>query len=205
MIDKIDIPTDAIIGDIALEEDLSADWYVTDDYYQWYYSYGYNFKPKSYLEFGLRYGYSMIAVMRGALAAGTYVEYASAVDAEIYSTIGSNLIAKNILNRIFPNLKLEIFKENSVNFDVNNLQLKRYDMIHLDASHEIIGLAIEIEKAWPILKPNGVMIIDDVFLDIDNTFMIHKFLSRWVLDYLENLKKYCCINNFRGHFILVKG
>lgn len=208
MIDKINISTDEILRDIAVESDIATDWYQTDDYYQWYYSYGYNFKPKSYLEFGLRYGYSMAAVMRGAFAADIYVEYASAVDAEVYGVNDTNIIAQNILNKIFPELKFEIFKESTANFDITKLQLKQYDMIHLDASHDSKGVLIELEKTWPILKINGILIVDDVFSKVSPekcTFEVHRMLLSWVLSDLNNIKKYCYINNLRGHFLLMKG
>jgi len=57
------------IKDYLIEGDTGLTAYNNsgmDDYYNYYYSYGRHFAAKNILEIGVRYGYSLISLVKGA-------------------------------------------------------------------------------------------------------------------------------------------
>lgn len=138
------------------------------------------YKPKSYLEIGVQEGDSLVAV----LSAGT-IEKLVLCDTwggEYGGTDrGDHEHIVDILS-IFPNWGSCDFLDGDSKELIPSLngQLdEQFDLITVDGDHSILGCLTDMENAWPLLKPGGNMVIDDLkhpaHLYIDN--LIFAFLK----------------------------
>jgi predicted O-methyltransferase YrrM len=126
----------------SILEFIDEDFYVNDhkqgepvytdgNCYEWYYAAGAHFKPKSILEFGVRFGYSLMA-----LAKASNAKVLHGYDTEEYVK-GSNEIATNLIrDRISPKAEVKIENLNSQNIQSLN---RPYDLISIDGNHSHNG------------------------------------------------------------------
>jgi len=174
--------------------DVNVDWMHHPRSYAYYYTYGATFKPRSILEFGVGFGFSLLSMLSGS----DIVEFICGVDDEIYVP-NSNQIAENVLRAGGYKGDLRLIKG-----EINNVILpdRKYDVVSLD-SHNINELTI----GWKFVADGGYCIIDD----LGSSFSIcepNKF--NWVLAQVTNLvftkqvEWYYFVDSFRGQLIIRK-
>lgn len=127
--------------------------------YRWYHAVAEHKKPLRILETGVKYGYSAIAMCKGARAAGVEPFFAG-IDAEAdgitcnpiaTAALGSLGIAHQLL-RINTGEGAEIGKALSGWFGI----------VHVDADHSPEGIERELALANRWVAPNGLILVDDV-------------------------------------------
>lgn len=169
-----------------------------EDYYNYYYSYGRYFSPKNILEIGVRYGYSLISLVKGAQESNSFSS-AIGIDNQSYES-GSERIA-------FDNIKSVTDKFKLINADsqkIGNLKTlvgdTRFDLIHVDGDHSYKGCLHDLNITKDILAENGIIVIDDIFLGSCRVFQA---VNRFLKDN-ATLFDVQILNCFRGHALLRK-
>lgn len=56
-------------------------------------------------------------------------------------------------------------------------QDKRFDFIYIDGDHSAQGIQSDTSLSWPLLKPGGVMALDDVLLNDETELANRKFIE----------------------------
>jgi Methyltransferase domain len=167
-----------------------------DDYYNYYYSYGRHFQVKNILEIGVRYGYSLISLVKGAQESKSFAN-AVGIDNQSYVS-GSEKIAYENIKSVTDKFRL-INADSQATQDLRALVGDmRFDLIHVDGDHSYKGCLHDLNIVKEILTDNGVIIIDDIFLGSCRVFQA-------VIKFLENnaaLFDVQIINCFRGHAVL---
>lgn len=199
-----------ILNPYIHEKDINEEWYKSENYYIHYYNFAYNFKPTKILEFGVRYGYSILCILKGSLDTGNTTFSFTGVDSEYEEN--SNSIAEKNINQ-FSKLNNCSVYYNLINKDIlqltkNNFNQSYYDLVHLDANHSYKVLH-EIQISWQSLKDEGIMIIDDVgsyttWTDWLRTKRNHidNFLQRYIsFNQIEYINYY---NTYRGTYVIKK-
>lgn len=142
-----------LIGSVIHPEDEGAT-YLGQDTYEIYHALGKTFKPKSFLEIGVRFGYSMRCMTLGS----GVVETVYGIDSE-YDYKGSLDYVRSHLTSLIPNLNLHLIDSQTV----DELPVSQMvDLAHVDACHSVIGCYHDCVLANKYLKLNGVMLVDDV-------------------------------------------
>jgi Methyltransferase domain len=159
-------------------EDFGAyvgDRYWETDYYPKLLEITERFQPKSILEIGIRYGYSL-----GVMMQCKSVSHICGVDCEEIAAYGGTQGAYRLLRRIMPPLiRSGAFWPNvsSCYFANVNTQVvadltpfvmvaeswkpKKFEMISIDGDHSIPGLRHDLCHAGGLLAPGGVILVDD--------------------------------------------
>lgn len=132
--------------------DIGQPW-MNQDTYRIYWAIGRAFKPTSYLEIGVRFGYSIQAVATGSGRLKT----AYGFDNE-YDLAGSLDIARSRLASIVENLHLQKYDTQSL-ATLGNVPT---DIAHIDGWHTRQGVYHDCQLAFPQVKANGLLLIDDV-------------------------------------------
>ena len=202
MIPKIEFDHKEFLKDTVIEEDAGKEWYLSDDYYSWYYTYGFTIKPKSIFEVGVRYGYSMVCMIKGAIDAGVVPELVIGIDNE-EDHGRSNTAALQSLNSLFPEINVQLITKN-VYRGLPKIDHK-FDLIHIDAAHHVYPTIHHLDQAYRMLNPGGYIVIDDMGSKITygiSSDTCHKAVQDFLLYRFRECKQYAYINNFRGHVIL---
>lgn len=195
------------LNQIVQDIDLDKDYYLTTDHYEWYYSFGKIYKPRTILELGVRFGYTASCLIKGTIDVGTkFVEY-EGVDIE-ETVLGSNIIGYTNIKKLFPNEKINIVNADTTTLDPRKLNNKEFDLIHLDASH-LEPILLEYDIAYKLLKKGGIMIIDDMFSraigEIPEAHInaINQLKIRIDKEFYKgNIKSITHLNTFRGTYII---
>ena len=168
--------TDAnIIGNARQPGDNFIDEHNT---YTWYFAIGAAKRPQRILELGVRYGYALIAMGKGALEFNTPNLQLIGIDAEADGILSNGIAYKNIINEICsiqthtvdkaaePLCPHSIFRENTRNIDAVNASLRtidgKYDIVHVDADHSPDGIRAELTIARDWIAADGWILIDDI-------------------------------------------
>lgn len=143
-----------ILGFLVQPMDEDKDFINRDDCYAYYYAVGRVLKPRRYVEIGVRFGYTMKAVVDGAGMWGEAEVYG--IDME-YDGIPSNQVARNYLGRRLKTF--ELYRTDSRS--LQKLEIEPVDLGHVDGYHteEVVGH--DSQLIWDCLKPGGVLMIDD--------------------------------------------
>jgi hypothetical protein len=177
-----------IIKSIVEVEDIEADYIKSNNYYKWYYSLAQELQPHKIAEIGMRFGYSLFAMIRGCDNAPSVFGW----DNQSYRE-GSVGITWHKLHPYVDDLNL---------FHVdtqycNDLGVRDVDIFHVDGDHTYKGTMHDMYLAWKSLKGNGVLLLDDVDYCID--------VSKAGADFAEEKSlelKY--VKSFRGMYIIKK-
>lgn len=149
-----------IIGGYKLPQDTFVDIHET---YTWYRAIGAAKAPQSILEMGVRYGYSAIALIKGAKWAGVDdVKYVG-VDCE-YDGIVSNDIALGSIRDI-GGVTAKIINKNTSKLNAVNEEIIGegvFDIVHIDGDHSPNGVKNELSIAKTWCRPSGLILIDDI-------------------------------------------
>ncbi len=159
--------TDAEI--IGAAKQLGDEWFIDHhDTYAWYRAIGVAKQPKRILELGVRYGYALIAMTRGAMNDDlNAMPVLTGIDSE-FDGIESNAIAhRNIIHYVCyghgagcPHKILKLDTQT-----MNPLELADrapFDIIHVDGNHSPAGIQKEIYIANALIDKSGWILVDDV-------------------------------------------
>lgn len=155
---------DALAGDIH-ESDRGAAIISGNNNYTWYYAIGALLRPKRIAEFGVRYGYSTLAMGLGALHSGVSNLWIIGWDGEI-DISGSTEIANARLERhgLLPNFFVANTDSPEILEEINRVSKpssKKYDIVHVDADHSPAGIVRELGLALRLVNDTGVILVDD--------------------------------------------
>lgn len=147
--------TEDILGNAIQPSDKALDFIVSDNYYQWYYKIGVLKRPQTIVEFGVRYGYSSIALCRGA----NLVHVRPSLflwDSEQDIPGCLEIAAANILPYASG---IRVFKEDTKH--ARKLPGVLADIVHVDADHSDEGLRAELALADNMVWRDGWILVDD--------------------------------------------
>ena len=151
---------DEILGDFLHPQDVGA-YFLGHRTYVFYYAVGLYFQPESILELGTRYGYSLKAMAVGIAGRDCCLRICS-VDGELddpgscaYTSAKFALLRSEI---DFRSLKANLRDLTTLREFVN----APVDLAHVDADHSAHGTYQDCRLAYEMVKPGGVMVIDDV-------------------------------------------
>ena len=71
---------------------------------------------------------------------------------------------KTYLKKITSHLNVYFLRQTTVEFLTDTLAdppYKLYDFIYIDADHTTVGVLLDAELSWPLLKSGGIMAFDD--------------------------------------------
>jgi predicted O-methyltransferase YrrM len=154
---------DKAYNGLYFKEDLKT------NYYNYYYSYGRHFKPKSIFEIGVRAGYTGYFLLKGSGA----TKYRG-IDLECYMK-NSNKKAEQLLSRACDDVLVTLVNSHSL----SELDQK-YDMIHVDGDHTYKGKVQDLELALENLAEGGVIVVDD-YTDKNPTGKVVKKATDFVI------------------------
>jgi predicted O-methyltransferase YrrM len=169
--------------------DRDKDFIIVNNYYAWYYTYGKIYRPKSYMEIGVRLGYSTIAVGLGSKEL-TDIYLFDNNSGEYRLKEGE----KNI-KKMLPCTRIHLYltdtqKMNTLNFKV--------DMAHIDGAHTREGVKHDLHLVSKCINLGGWVIIDDTKW---------KHIHDGVCDFLienKNFKYLEHIDSLRGNVLLLR-
>jgi SAM-dependent methyltransferase len=130
-------------------------------YYEDYFLITQYFAPRSILEIGSRFGYSLVAMCRGASAT---LQRVVSIDLQSYENcfdLPTQVIARRNLDACLGPAADRRF----VVGDSHEVELpagETFDLIHVDGDHTETGARDDVVKYYARLAPGGVMIVDDL-------------------------------------------
>ncbi len=170
--------------------DNTRDVYMQHDgnLYEYYVAISNYYKPNSVLEIGVRFGYSLMAMLFGY-----DIKEIEGIDNEAM-VHNSNDVALWNVNNLF-NVKIKLYHINSFHIPILH---KFYDIIHIDGEHEQINCLHDLELSKSHTK---VVIVDDyeshiavknacdIFIQnnkgtIKNSFVLPKINGLLVIEYV---------------------
>jgi hypothetical protein len=148
-----------IVDDLLQPKDENADFITGSNYYLWYNLIGWHFEPKSILEMGTRYGYSLKALTDGAGWAP--VEYRiRVIDDERDGDKTLDVFLEYFKKKGFK--PIEVLPVDTQSLPVIRfLPANQFDFAHVDAWHTEPGVYHECNLALGYTKPGGVILVDD--------------------------------------------
>lgn len=139
-------------------------WPPRENYYEHYSFWASLVKPRSYLEIGVMYGWSAMAILAG----WPHVERMVVIDSELYEIPVEDAVAQ-ILSFRFSNEIKTPFKINAFKCDTKKLLRlpvnERFDLIHIDGEHSTEAVKHDLELALVGLADRGTIIVDDIRFD----------------------------------------
>ena len=163
------------------------DYIWCGNYYEIYYALAKLVNPKSFLEIGVRFGFSFLPLMIG----GDRLEYCLGYDNEEY---GNNQIAiENISKYYHGNAKFEILKMNS--HEIKSLP-QFFDVISIDGDHCYDGKTQDLELTLDHAK---YVIVDDY----DYHPQVRVATDQFVINHKHKIESTHYIKSFRGTLIIV--
>lgn len=181
------IPTDIFALDLGVPE---HDEYIkSGNCYEHYYDLAKKYKPKSILEIGTRYGYSLCSMVAGSVDT---VEYVEGWDDNSYNS-NATKIAK-------INLKYILGYKNAYDFkcinshDVKTLE-RNFDIVHIDGDHGYFGKLQDLN----LVKNNCKVVIVD---DYEYILEVHTATNEFLARNREIIKDWYIIDSFRGTFVI---
>jgi len=161
--------TDAeIIGDARQPQDTFVLEHTT---YQWYRALACTKAPQRILELGVRYGYAGIAMIQGTRWAGIHTTLYIGVDGEIDGVESNHiaeeslLLASAISKNGGPGGSVKLVKADTNEVEKVSAAIDGYgafDIIHVDGDHSEQGIKNELKLADIWIKPNGLIVVDDM-------------------------------------------
>lgn len=156
----------------------NKDYVLGQNYYEWYWSYSNQIKPKNVLEIGVKWGYSSIAMGLGY----NLIENLYLYDNEAKG-IPLRLAVENIqtampYTKIFPQVL------NTLNIDKNSVHFDfKFDIIHIDGGHSYQAALNDIEWTHEHLSDCGIIIVDDTKQHSQIPTGMHKSINYAIFDF----------------------
>lgn len=135
--------------------DLDSPWFKSETNYPYYPALARIVRPRSVLETGVRYGYSLLAFLRGHPGVSEIV----GLDDESNETGSQHMAAENLRAAGYcGTLFLPIVDALGA---MGAMGAGLFDLVHLDDSASRKRVSMEIAEGWKCLKPGGVLIVDN--------------------------------------------
>lgn len=80
-------------------------------------------------------------------------------DEEAHKSMDFRTVQEIYLSRV-KSKNVIPYKEKTVDYLIGN-QDQRFDFIYVDADHTTVGVLLDAELSWPLLKSGGIMAFDD--------------------------------------------
>lgn len=152
-----------LFGTLAFQPDPNLVPATTEEnYYQMYFAIGAALRPRTYLEIGTRFGYSMVAVARGAPG----LQLVVSCDLQTYEnphSLSSQQIAERNLRASGYSGEARFIVEESKHL-AEYVAGTQFDLILIDGDHSYEGCRCDIFTCYRLLAPGGVLLIDDLDL-----------------------------------------
>lgn len=133
------------------KSDFHKKYIESGNCYEWYYALARHFRPTSIFEIGVRFGYSLLSMIKGA---GECLKTVTAWDInQMTNTVATMNIRVRTRSAIHPNLNIE--KNNSQKYQELPFCA---DMAHIDGDHTFEGAKHDIEMCADKCR---VILIDD--------------------------------------------
>jgi hypothetical protein len=176
-----DVIPEAFITDLD-----KYDYVYSGNCFEWYYAIGKVLKPESFIEIGVRFGFSFLPTMVGA---DESLDYALGWDLETY---GNNEIATNNIAKYYTGkAKWELKHIDSQS--VNELP-QRFDLISIDGCHDYHCKVHDLDLAAKFCK---WAILDD--FDYHND--VRKSTDDWMRRNVKLIEYAAYIPTFRGSML----
>lgn len=84
-------------------------------------------------------------------------------DEEVHKSIDFKEVIKIYRKRLNNNAPVVPFAETTTSYllDTARARFYTYDFIYIDADHTTVGVLLDAELSWPLLKSGGIMAFDD--------------------------------------------
>ena len=139
------------------DADRAVNWFSSPREYPCYAALASILKPRSVLEIGVRFGYSLVAMLRGHIG----IERIVGVDDESYERGSMAGARENILATGYAG-SLDLRACTSHEFFRAALAMDPFDLVHVDGDHTEVGAWRDVLEGWALLRPEGgVMVVDD--------------------------------------------
>jgi len=181
------IPEDIFIQDIGNPE---HDEYIkSGNCYEHYYDLAKKYNPKSILEIGTRYGYSLCSMVAGSMDT---VEYVEGWDDNSYNPKSIEFARIN-LTHILGYTNAYSFKcINSHNVKILDRQ---FDLVHVDGDHGYYGKLQDLD----LIKNNCKVVIID---DYEYILEVHSATNDFLVRNKDLIKDWYVIKSLRGTFVI---
>ena len=148
-----------LAGCYVYPADRSKAWFAADNYYPLYWKLAHALRPERVLEIGVRFGYSAVALCRGA---GRIRRYRG-LDNESYvagclEQARTNLARAGIADtRSRCLLRVDTRREDAT----LHVEPCTWDLVHVDGDHSYEGCLKDLRLVWPHVRDGGVVVADD--------------------------------------------
>ena len=173
---------------IEIDEKQHQSYIKSGNYYENYYALSSYYQPKSILEIGVRYGYSLGSM----ISASKVIEKITGIDNDEYIFGALDKAKENIKKYINSNVELNFSLQNSHDIE----KLEYHDIIHIDGDHSYDGKLKDLKLTIGACK---IVIIDDYLEFGDVNKSTNDFIS-YNKDLIENT--YVLDNHPRGTMII---
>ncbi|MCT7965209.1 glycosyltransferase [Laspinema sp. D1] len=170
----------------------NAGWFDSISFLNWY---AHNFKPKHYLEVGVRRGRSLAQVLAESPQTQAYgfdlwIDNYAGVANPGPDFVCSELRKLGIQN--LPTLISGNSHQTLPNFFADPRQIQEFDLINIDGDHSYSGAKEDLEIAFAHLATGGALMFDDI------THPAHPELRELWDEYREKFKDYLFIEDAFG-------
>lgn len=148
----------AVLRDLIQESDRGYDFVESDNNYGWWWWLGFHHNPKTILEIGVRFGYSLWAVTQGTRQNPAEMKF-HLYDAELDADVEPlKVCEKWFHSHGYRNLTI-----NRVNTrTLTQLEVPELvDFASVDGDHSEAGAYADCCLVWEVLRPGGLMVVDD--------------------------------------------
>lgn len=190
MIDKILENKPDSIFDVVPKEFFTRyddyDYVHSGNCFEWYYAFAKVIQPKSFMEIGVRFGFSFLPTMLGA----DNLEYALGWDLETY---GNNTIANNNINEFYKgNTRWEIHHVDSQ----EKTELPQFfDLVSIDGCHDY---GCKIHDLKLAMNNSRYAILDDYDYHTEVRDSTNKFMR----DHVDRIEWGLYLPTFRGSMLI---
>lgn len=137
-------------------QDASAPWMLSDHQYSVYEAIGRLIRPRRVLEIGVRFGYALVALVRGHDG----IETIEGVDNGGYGIPHwARQTTENLRAAGFRG-ELRLHNEDSREWFAQQL-CEPYDLVHVDGDHSFEIARQDVANSWRGLRTGGVLLVDD--------------------------------------------
>ena len=180
-----DIDQENLLDDLPYIADKDRDeyWWKLPNYYPFFYGLGKSLMPKSYLEIGTRYGYSLVSIYLGARNTLSQI---TSIDLQQYKDKSQTYAKGNLLAKEYKGQYEFLAASSRDQKTREKLTGRLYDLVFVDGDHSYKGAMEDIIFYWNNVAPGRFMIIDDVLWQI---FSLGKKVLRAIKDCLPKLDK----------------
>lgn len=146
-----------ILGSLVQPKDAGEEWVEGANNYVWWRAVGETFKPKSVVEIGTRFGYSLTSLLSTCVTMRTRI---AVVDDERDADVEPLRVFEhhfrvNMLVSDVTILRADSQKLSELPFTGS------FDLGSVDADHTADGCHHDCGLVWDVLRPGGLMVVDD--------------------------------------------